>query len=209
MFTGLIEEVGTIVSVNRRNRIVDIIIEAQTVLDDIKTGDSIAISGACLTVTGFTANSFTVQAVEETLRRTKLGKITRGIRVNLERALRIGDRFGGHLVQGHVDGTGRIVSKKGQTDNILFSIAPEAVLERYIVEKGSITIDGISLTVTYIKKGEFGVSVIPHTLDSTTLKDIQIGDKVNLETDMISKYIEKLLMDKEGLTINRLKELGF
>ena len=209
MFTGLIEEVGNIISVSNRGKITDLIIEAHTILDDIKIGDSININGACLTVTEIGNSTFSVQAVEETIKRSTLGKLKKGNSVNLERALRVEDRFGGHFVQGHVDGTGRITSKKEYADNIILSIAPEPGLDRYIVEKGSVTVDGISLTVTFSKKGEFGVSIIPHTFRSTTLANIRTGDLVNLETDIIAKYIEKLLEGKKSLTINHLKELGF
>ena len=209
MFTGLIEEVGHILSVSRHGRMIDFTIEVRSILDDVKTGDSIAVSGACLTVTAFGDSSFTVQAVEETLRRTTLENKKKGSSVNLERSLCLGDRLGGHLVQGHIDGTGRIVSKKGNPDNLLFGIAPEPGLDRYIAEKGSVAVDGISLTVTYAKKGEFGVSVIPHTLRVTTLDKIRVGDTVNIETDIIAKYTEKLLGRDGGLTTDRLKDLGF
>ena len=220
MFTGIIEEIGHVSSVTNRGKIMDIVIEAKTILDDMKIGDSIAISGVCQTVTEIGNSTFTVQAVEETLKRSTFGSLKRGTALNLERALRSGDRFGGHLVQGHVDGTGRIASKKEFVDNVLFSIIPEPGLDRYIAEKGSIAVDGISLTVTFApvrrtrtmaggKKGEFGVSIIPHTVASTTVNTFRVGDTVNLETDIIAKYIEKLLVDKNSLTINRLKELGF
>lgn len=209
MFTGLIEEIGRILYINRRGQMINLSIEAKEILDDVKTGDSISINGTCLTVTAVGDTSFTVQAVAETLSRTTLDTVRKGDAVNLERSLRLGDRLGGHLVQGHVDGIGRIVSKKGTADNVEFGISPEPELERYIAEKGSITVDGISLTVTYVRKGEFGVSVIPHTLRTTTLNNLMVGDKVNLETDIIAKYVEKLSVGKENLTINHLKDLGF
>ena len=209
MFTGLIEEVGHIVSVVRRGRIIDFTVEAHTLLDEMKIGDSIAINGACLTVTGIGHVSFTVQAVEETLRRTTLERLSKGNPVNLERSLRLSDRLGGHLVQGHIDGTGRIIAKKWNPENVLLSIVCESELDRYIVEKGSIAVDGVSLTVTYAKKGEFGVSIIPYTLKTTTLGVIRTGDTVNLETDIIVKYLEKLFKGEGSLTLSRLKELGF
>jgi len=209
MFTGIIEEVGHIVSVKIRGKIMDLTIEANTIIDDIKIGDSISIGGVCQTVTEIGDSTFAVQAVDETIKRSTFKKLTKGSAVNLERSLRLGDRLGGHLVQGHVDGTGRIISKKEYVDNVLLNVTPEAGLDRYIVEKGSIAIDGISLTVTYTKSGEFGVSIIPHTYKSTTLATIRAGDLVNLETDIIAKYIEKLLEGKKSLTINHLKELGF
>ncbi|MCE5250038.1 riboflavin synthase [bacterium] len=209
MFTGLIEEVGHVVSTTRRGNGADITIEAHTVLDDISIGDSISVSGACLTVTTVGDGSFTAQAVEETLRRTTIGGLSRGAPVNLERALRLGDRLGGHLVQGHVDGTGRItaVSRTGDNMNLAFAAGPD--IERYIVEKGSITVDGISLTVTFVRNGEFGVSVIPHTLAETTLCRARVGSMVNLETDILAKYVEKLIHGKDVLTIEKLEKLGF
>ena len=209
MFTGIIEEVGHIVSVTIRGKSMDLTVEATAIIDDITIGDSISIGGVCQTVTEIGDSTFAVQAVEETIKRSTFRKLKKGSAVNLERALRLEDRLGGHLVQGHVDGTGRITSKKEYADNVLLIVKPEAGLDRYIVEKGSIAIDGISLTVTYSKSGEFGVSIIPHTYKSTTLATIRTGDLVNLETDIIVKYIEKLLEGKTSLTINHLKELGF
>ena len=209
MFTGLIEEIGRISGTGRRGNSEDFTIEAVTVLDDLSIGDSIAVNGACLTVTVIGGSDFTVQAVEETLTRTTLGTLKRGSSVNLERALRLGDRLGGHLVQGHVDGTGQVVSICKSGDNTLLTISAGHDIERYIVEKGSITLDGVSLTVTSAGNGEFSVSVIPHTLSATTLRDVRKGDRVNLETDILAKYVEKLLHTGNGLTIDRLEKLGF
>ena len=209
MFTGLVEEVGYINAIYRRGRMLNFTIDVSASLDDMNIGDSVAVNGACLTVTEIGNSSFTVQAVEETLMRTTLENLKKGDPVNLERALCLGDRLGGHLVQGHIDGTGRIVARKGNADNVIISIAPKHDLERYIVEKGSIAIDGISLTVTYAKTGEFGVSIIPHTLKATTLGKARIGDHVNIETDIIAKYVEKLMNVKGSLTIDRLHNLGF
>jgi len=209
MFTGLIEEVGRIRSVSRRGAMFDITVAAKKVVGDVKLGDSIAVSGVCLTVVAYDEASFTVQAVEETLRRSTLGSLKPGIPVNLERSLRLGDRLGGHLVQGHVDGTGRIVLRRGDSENVVFGIAPEQGLERYIAEKGSIAVDGISLTVTYAKQGEFGISIIPHTLGETSLENARVGEKVNLETDVIARYVEKLLGKSGGMTLESLTELGF
>jgi len=209
MFTGLVEEVGHIKAISRRGSMLNFTIDKPASLDDMKIGDSIAVNGACLTVTEIGDSSFTVQAVEETLRLTTLEGLKKGATVNLERALCLGSRLGGHLVQGHIDGTGRIVARKGNADNVIISIAPKHELERYIVEKGSIAIDGISLTVTYAKTGEFGISVIPHTLKATTLGKARIGDLVNIETDIIAKYIEKLMKADGSLTIDRLSNLGF
>ncbi|MDP2983286.1 MAG: riboflavin synthase [Candidatus Latescibacter sp.] len=209
MFTGLIEEVGKVVSTVRRGSMMDITIEAHVILDDMKLGDSVSISGACQTVTGFDTSTFTVQAVEETLRRSTLGDLANGEAVNLERSLRLMDRLGGHLVQGHVDGTGKITRIGGTGENKLISIAQPPELSRYIVEKGSIAVDGVSLTVTYARAAEFRVSVIPHTLGATTLSRARVGDRVNLETDIIAKYVEKLLGPKDPLSMHHLEELGF
>ena len=209
MFTGLIEEIGKIEAVTARGRILDIKVRAEKILSDISIGDSISISGVCQTVTSFDKSTFTVQAVSETIDRTTFASLKKGAAVNLERALRVGDRLGGHIVQGHIDGTGRVVSKKASGNNFDITIAPEAELNRYIVEKGSITIDGVSLTVTHTRSGTLGVTIIPHTLGSTTLENVRIGDTVNLETDILAKHIEKLIEPGGGLTTNQLKELGF
>lgn len=209
MFTGIIEEVGGIISVFRKAKLIDFTIGAKTILDDVKIGDSVSINGVCQTVVDIKSNSFTVQAIEETLGRTTFGRLKTGDSVNLERALRINDRLGGHFVQGHVDGTGKITSRKDFSDNVVLSIRTERGLQKYIVEKGSITIDGISLTVAFTEKDEFGVAVIPHTVKFTTLKDIRTGDIVNLETDIIAKYIEKLISGNSSLTLQQLKNFGF
>lgn len=209
MFTGLIEEVGSVASVVRRGPMIDLTVGAKTVLGDVKTGDSIAVSGVCLTVTAFGNSWFTVQAVSETLSRTTLGEARAGTPVNLERSLKLGDRLGGHIVQGHVDGVGRIVSRRGDTGNVTFGIAPEKELERYIAEKGSVTVDGISLTVTYARPGEFGISIIPHTMAETTLENARAGDRVNIETDVLARYVEKLLGGSGGMTLDSLKAMGF
>ncbi|MFA6472228.1 MAG: riboflavin synthase [Candidatus Latescibacterota bacterium] len=209
MFTGLIKEVGKVVSSVRRGSMMEITIEAHIALVDMKLGDSVSISGACQTVVSFDKSTFTVQAVEETLRRTTLGKLAKGDAVNLELSLKLEERLDGHLVLGHVDGTGVITGIGGTKDNKLISIAPSPELSRYIVEKGSIAVEGISLTVTFARPSEFGVSVIPFTLQATTLGHLRIGDHVNLETDIISKYVEKLLVSRGTLTMNRLEELGY
>lgn len=209
MFTGLIEEIGRISGTGRRGNIANFTIEAVTVLDDLSIGDSVALNGACLTVTVIGGSGFTVQAVEETLTRTTLCTLKRGSSVNLERALRLGDRLGGHLVQGHVDGTGQVLSIRKSGDNTVITISAGHDIERYIVEKGSITIDGVSLTVTSAGNGEFSVSVIPHTLSATTLRDVRKGHRVNMEIDILAKYVEKLLHTGDSLTIDRLEKLGF
>ena len=210
MFTGIIEEVGKVSSLRKNSGIMEITIEAAKIFDDIKIGDSISISGVCLTVTLFKGNSFTVQAVEETISRTTFSKLRSGNNVNLERAVRPIDRLGGHFIQGHVDCIGKVISVKNQSGNLLISISPAKEQEKYIVTKGSIAIDGISLTVTYTKTGEFGISVIPHTVENTTLKGIKPGDNVNIETDIIAKHIEKLMsFSNDKLSLKKLTDLGF
>ena len=209
MFTGLIEEVGSVASTVRRGPVMDITIRAAAVLEGMRIGDSISIHGACQTVVAVGGSSFTVQAVEETLRRTTLESLRKGAAVNLERSLRLGDHFGGHLVMGHVDGVGRVVKVGGTRENIILTVAPPANLTRYIAEKGSVTIDGVSLTVTHASDSEFGVSVIPHTIGATTLGDVRPGDAVNLEADIIARYVEHLLGRSETLSLDRLAGLGF
>ena len=209
MFTGLIEEIGTIERIVPRGRTTNLVIKAERVLGDVAEGDSIAVSGACLTVTGYDAATFTVQAVAETLRRTTLAGLSRGARVNLERSLSLGDRLGGHLVQGHIDGTGTVTAIRGGADNKKFTIAHPPELGRYIAEKGSIAVDGISLTVTAVGGGTFNVSVIAHTLAATTLVHTRTGDRVNLETDVIAKYVERLMGRGGDISLERLTAEGF
>lgn len=209
MFTGLVEEVGAISSVTQRGGILTLAVTAMAVLEDIRIGDSIAIDGVCQTVTAFDGGSFTVETVAETIGRTTFGRLHRGDRVNLERSLKIGDRLGGHFVQGHVDGTGRVTARKEYGGNVDLTIAAEASLGKYIVEKGSIAVDGVSLTVTHAADATFGVTVIPHTMGATTLERARPGDEVNLETDIIARHIEKLMGTRGGLTTERLRQLGF
>ncbi|BAU29070.1 riboflavin synthase alpha chain [Aneurinibacillus soli] len=215
MFTGLIEEVGALASIRRAPEAAVLAIRAQTVLKGVKIGDSIAVNGVCLTVTSYTRETFTADVMPETLARTGLGQLSPGDPVNLERALAAGERFGGHFVSGHVDGTGMIASRKPYGNAVLFEIqAPDAAL-RYIIPKGSVAIDGISLTVVAVTDDTFTVSVIPHTLAQTVLMHKQAGSAVNLECDMIGKYIERFLTFREEkqksstLTESFLSEHGF
>ncbi|AKF95764.1 riboflavin synthase [Brevibacillus laterosporus] len=193
MFTGIIEEVGTITGFLTSQKAGSLHINARLVVEGSKIGDSIAVNGVCLTVTEFTANGFVVDVMPETLKRTNLGELRNGELVNLERAMSIGDRLGGHLVSGHVDGKGRMLSKRQNENAILFEIEAGAGIQRYLIPQGSITVDGISLTVVAIKANSFSVSVIPHTAAVTTLGKKQVGDCVNLENDVIGKYVERLL----------------
>jgi riboflavin synthase len=197
MFTGIVEETGTVLAARPREGGVTFDIGAHTVLDDVVLGASIAVNGCCLTVTAFTADSFSCDAVIETLARTNLGDLVPGDRVNLERPVRLADRLGGHLVQGHVDATGRVRSLDPQPDGsvvIGFAAPPEVM--RYVVHKGSVTVDGISLTVAAVASDGFSVAVIPHTLAVTTLGGRAGGDRVNLEADTVAKYVERLLPDR-------------
>ena len=194
MFTGIVEEVGNISHVSPNSLAVD----ASTVMPGLKLGDSIAINGACLTVVECGAGRFAVDLSPETMRRTALGALESGGPVNLERALAAGDRMGGHIVQGHVDGTGRVTSIRTEEDCIILRIRAPKRLMPYIVEKGFVAIDGISLTV--VKKGSssFTLSVIPYTLRNTNLHRIRVGDRVNLEADILAKYVESLLATQQA-----------
>lgn len=215
MFTGIIEEIGKIQSVTKGEISAKISINAKKVLEDVKLGDSISTNGVCLTVTNFTRSNFTVDVMAETMRRTNLSILSQGAEVNLERALKVGDRFGGHIVSGHIDGTGRITEFKKEDNAIWVTIRTDSSILKCIIPKGSIAIDGISLTVAYVDEEVFKVSVIPHTKDFTTLLHKNIGDMVNLECDLVGKYIEKLInfedkkQDKNDLSENFLREHGF
>lgn len=200
MFTGIIEEVGVIRSIRMGAKSAVITIQADKVMEDIHIGDSIAANGVCLTVTTIDKNTYTVDIMHESLRRTNLGMMKGGSRVNLERAMPANGRFGGHIVAGHVDGIGRIISMEKDDNAVWIQIGAEPSVLKYIVDKGSITIDGISLTVARTDAGSFAVSVIPHTAANTTLLEKKPGDTVNLETDIIGKYVEKLLHFNEEST---------
>lgn len=193
MFTGIIEEIGTVKTITRGAKSFSLEIEAKTVLEDTLLGDSIATNGVCLTVTHINGNAFTADVMPETVSRTSLSQLQKGSKVNLERALTLQKRLGGHIVSGHVDGTGRI-SRMYNDDNALWVwIDCADSIMRYIVEKGSITIQGISLTVAKVQTGSFAVSLIPHTQEATTLHNAKVGDIVNLENDVIAKYVERLM----------------
>lgn len=215
MFTGIIEEVGTIRRVQNGVHSAVLEIEAKTVLEGLHIGDSIAVNGVCLTVISFDTKEFQADIMHETLNRSSLAALQKGSRVNLERALSVNGRLGGHIVAGHVDGTGVINEVRKDDNAVWYRIrAGEAIL-RYVVEKGSIAIDGISLTVAAVSSEDFSVSVIPHTAKVTSLGEKKAGDKVNLETDIIGKYVEKLLQpqrqedNKKGITREFLSRYGF
>ncbi len=199
MFTGIVEEIGRMKRVSRQGEAMVLTIEAEKVLEDIRIGDSIAINGVCLTVVEFDRKSFSADVMPETFRKTNLGQLNVGSAVNLERAMPANGRFGGHIVQGHVDTTGTIVDRKAEQNAVVFRIEPEdRSVHKYIVRRGSIAVDGISLTVVQAEETSFSVSIIPHTLSQTVLRGKQIGDTVNIECDLLGKYIEHLLRFRTG-----------
>lgn len=193
MFTGIVEETGVIKRVQRGLMSCVLTIQGNLIFDDIHWGDSIAVNGVCLTVTGFAKNTFTADVMHETLKKSSLNLLNPGDHVNLERAMKANGRFGGHIVSGHIDGTGTIAKIEKDDNAIWYTIETSEKVMKYIVEKGSIAIDGISLTVARVASGSFSVSVIPHTAMVTILCESAIGDIVNLENDVIGKYVEKLM----------------
>ena len=212
MFTGIINEVGTLQSIRRGANSAVLTIGATTVLEDVNLGDSIAVNGVCLTVTSFTSTQFTADVMHETLNRSALGALRPGSSVNLERAMRADGRFDGHIVAGHIDGTGVIASIQRDDNAIRYTIRTTSAILRYIIEKGSIAIDGISLTVTDVTRETFSVSVIPHTAACTNLAQRRIGYTVNLENDCIGKYVERLLStpnQQSNITLDFLAKHGF
>lgn len=219
MFTGIIEEIGTIQQIKKGQSSAILTIQASKVLEQTKVGDSIAVNGICLTVTALSEGYFLADVMHETLNRSSLAQMKRGSRVNLERAMAADGRFGGHIVAGHVDGVGRIVRTSRDDTAVWYTIEAEPAVLKYIVEKGSVTVDGISLTVARVWADSFSVSVIPHTQQQTILKERTIGDIVNLETDIIGKYVEKLMQPaaeqeksqekKSSITKEFLMKYGF
>ena len=190
MFTGIVEEMGIVSKITNNGMTV----KASRVLSDVKLGDSIAVNGTCLTAVSFSNSEFSVDLSPETMRRTSLSQLTEGSRVNLERALSASDRMGGHIVQGHVDATGRITSIKPDGDSIIFRVRVPKRLDKYIVEKGFVAVDGISLTVVKRGASSFTLAVIPYTSENTNLSVLSVGDQVNLEADILAKYVESLLV---------------
>jgi len=218
MFTGLIEEIGIVKNISKGIHSAKISIHAKKVLNNLKIGDSISTNGVCLTVTQFDNLSFSIDVMPETMRKSNLKNLKIGSKVNLERALKLENRFGGHIVSGHIDGTGIIKSFKKEDNATWISIKPPHELLRYIIYKGSITIDGISLTVAYEDDEIFKVSIIPLTGNETTLLTKKIGEEVNIECDIIGKYVEKFLTNKNknykedvknNINVNFLKNNGF
>ena len=215
MFTGIVEELGTIRSIRRGAASAVLSIGAEAVLSDLRIGDSVAVNGVCLTATGVDRSGFTADVMHETLQRSSLGALGPGSRVNLERAMAADGRFGGHIVSGHIDGTGTIAERRRDDNAVWYTVSASPALLRYIVEKGSVAIDGISLTVASVEADRFSVSVIPHTAAVTLLGAKGPGDVVNLETDIIGKYVERLLRPadtpaaRSGISLEFLAENGF
>lgn len=214
MFTGIIEEIGKVAWVTKRQHSSQIWIQGDLIMEDLKLGDSVAVNGVCLTVSQLKKNQWMADVMSETLTRSDLGDLKGGSSVNLERAMPANGRFGGHLVSGHIDGTGSISAIKNDDNAIIFEMRASEKILRYIVEKGSIAIDGISLTVIQVNNEKFQVSVIPHTIKSTVLGLKKKGDPVNLENDMVGKYIERFITssseEKTGkLTMDFLTQSGF
>lgn len=215
MFTGIVEEIGTISSIQKGAKSSVLTVKAQKVLEDAHIGDSIMTNGVCLTITDLDSQTFKADVMSETLDRTALGALKNGSPLNLERALNLQTRLGGHMVSGHIDGTG-VISHFRKDDNAVWvTVQADPSLLKYIIEKGSIAIDGISLTVAKVSDRDFQVSIIPHTADETTLLQHKVGDRVNLECDLIGKYVEKLLglsseeNNQKKLTETYLKHNGF
>lgn len=198
MFTGIIQAKGTLAQMVRQGEEALMTVSTDLPLDDVKTGDSIAVNGACLTVTQKKAKGFSADVSGETLAKTNLGLLKTGDSVNIEKALRLTDFLGGHLVLGHVDGLGRIVEKTVRTKSVLFTFEVPDQLMKYIVEKGSIAVDGVSLTVNRCVRNQFHVNMIPHTAQGTTLGLKRVSEPVNIETDIIGKYIERLMINNRG-----------
>lgn len=198
MFTGIIQACGKLVQLIRQGEEALLTVTTELSLQDVQLGDSIAVNGACLTVTEKKVNGFTADVSMETLSRTNLGQLKTGATVNLEKALRLNDFLGGHLVLGHVDGLGRIIEKTIRTKSVIFGFEVPEVLAKYIVEKGSVAVDGISLTVNRCERNRFHVNMIPHTAGKTTLGSKKVSDPVNIETDIIGKYVERLMLHNRG-----------
>lgn len=214
MFTGIVEEVGKIARIEKNGVTGKLSIIADTVLEGTKIGDSIAVNGVCLTVTSLNGSSFTADVMGETFRRSSLGNLQVGSTVNLERAMPADGRFGGHIVSGHIDGMGEIISIEPEGTAVWYTLSAPIEILQGIVEKGSIAIDGISLTVARITTKDFAVSIIPHTGGNTILSQKKVGDKVNLENDIIGKYVQKFLEPQQeqkesNITEDFLRKYGF
>jgi riboflavin synthase len=211
MFTGLVEELGTVRQTQRRGDYLRLQIDCTTVLDGLRTGDSVSIEGACQTVVRLDDSGFAVDTLAETLRKTTLGGFAVGTRVNLERALRLSDRLGGHLVQGHVDGVGVIESVVRSGKNIYLTVGLEPKLLRYCVSEGSIAVNGISLTIASMTRSGVSINIIPETWNRTSLQNRKAADAVNIEVDILARYVERLLPAHTGTALNadKLNQWGY
>ena len=215
MFTGIVEETGVVRRINTKPDSTAVTIIGKVIFDDLKLGDSVSVSGVCLTVSELSGKSFTADVMRETLSRTSIGSLKEGSRVNLERAMPANGRFGGHIVSGHIDGTGVISDIRNDGNAFILKINAPEKITRYIVEKGSVAIDGVSLTVIDVATDSFRVSIIPHTSSFTTLSEKSTGDIVNLENDIVGKYIEKFACSghtekpESGITMEFLSEFGY
>lgn len=221
MFTGIVEEVGLVKEIIPGSQSIKLAIKCQKIMKDVKIGDSIAVNGICLTVTSLGTGAFTADVMPQTMRKTNLGRLKAGEKVNIERALRPVDRLGGHIVSGHIDGTGVISSKEEEDNAVWLEISASPDILKYIVVRGSVALDGASLTVAYVDQNSFKVSLIPHTSTVTILGARKPGDKINIECDMLGKYVEKLMClglrgnknenknDTKNLTLDFLRDNGF
>jgi riboflavin synthase len=203
MFTGIVEEIGSISNIQKTGESYVLTIEAKKVLEDVRLGDSIAVNGVCLTVTSFSGSRFKVDVMPETVKSSSLRTLKRGSHINLERAMAAGGRFGGHFVSGHIDGTGVIKSKRPFENAVYYEIEPDKEWLTYIILKGSVCVDGTSLTVFGVTENSFTISLIPHTMSETILGEKDSGDVVNLECDMIGKYVGHFLNGKGNEPINK------
>lgn len=216
MFTGIIEEVGTIKNISKGIKSIKLTIGATKVLEGSKIGDSIAVNGVCLTITSMGKDFFTADIMPESLRKTSMANLTSGDKINLERALTLSSRLGGHIVSGHIDGVGTVIALKRDDNAMRITIEAEPKIMKYIIAQGSVTLDGVSLTVASVAKSNFTISLIPHTGEVTTLLSKGIGSSINIENDVIGKYVERLLhydqeniKQKSSLSLGFLQENGF
>lgn len=209
MFTGIVEEIGKVKAIKKGAKSAALSIVGNLIFSDLKLGDSVAVNGICLTVTSINGSVFTADVMNETLSRSSIGELKTGSNVNLERAMSANGRFGGHIVSGHIDGTGKISAIKKDDIAIWYTVKTDSKTMRYVIEKGSITIDGISLTVAKVERDNFAVSIIPHTAKETILSEKKIGSIVNLENDIVGKYIEKFMSTPKGITKELLLENRF
>ncbi len=212
MFTGIVEEIGEVADIQRKGSAMNLRIQCAEVMGDLSVGDSVAVNGLCLTAEEVEPAAFSAGIMPESVRHSTLGDLRVGSKVNLERAIAAGERFGGHLVSGHIDGVGRVRSRRPEDNAQLFVIEVDPGITESLVEKGSVTVDGVSLSITGLERGSFSVSIIPHTIQHTTLRDLRSGGRVNVEADLIGKYVAKFvsgLPSGDDLTADALRDKGF